>query len=99
MFLQMEDNYPPGTPGDLAVCYIDSSETKWSFDRVATREDGDKELKRLLGQSEVLEVIIERGPKQGLKSAAVWIAKCEGGDQWVRIVETDGAEQYWARWI
>jgi hypothetical protein len=99
MFLKMNDNYPPGTPGDLAVCYIDSSETTWSFDPVATREDGDKELKRLLGRSEVLEVIIEEGPKQGLKSAAVWIAKCEVGDQWVRIVETDGAEQFWAHWV
>ena len=99
MFLKMNDNYPPGTLGDLAVCYVDSSETKWSFEQVATREDGDEQLRRLLGQSDVLGVIIEEGPKQGLISAAVWIAKCEGGDQWVRIVETDGAEQYWAQWV
>ena len=99
MFLDMNDNYPPGTPDDLAVCYIDSSETKWSFDPVATREEGDTKFKSLLGQSDVLEVIIEEGPKQGLKSAAAWIAKCEVGDQWVRIVETDGAEQYWAHWV
>ena len=99
MFLKMNDNYPPGTDGDLAVCYIDSSETTWSFVRVATREEGERELKKLLSQSDVLEVILESGPKQGLKSAACWIAKCEGGDQWVRIVETDGAEQYWAQWV
>ena len=99
MFLNMNDTYPPGNPGDLAVCYIHSSETSWSFDLVATRVEGDRELKRLLGQDDVLEVIIEEGPKQGLKSAAVWIAKCEAGDQWVRIVETDGAEQYWAQWV
>jgi hypothetical protein len=99
VFLEMDANYPPGTAGDLAVCYIHSSETTWSFDPVATREEGDRELKKLLGQSDVLEVILERGPKQGLKSAAVWIAKCEGGDQWVRIVETDGAEQYWTQWV
>jgi hypothetical protein len=71
----------------------------WSFDQVATREEGDRKLKDILGQDDVLEVIIEEGPKEGLKSAAVWIAKCEGGDQWVRIVETDGAEQYWAQWV
>jgi hypothetical protein len=99
MFLNMNDTYPPGNPGDLAVCYIHSSETNWSFDLVATRVEGDRKLKRLLSQDDVLDVIIETGPKQGLKSAAVWIAKCEGGDQWVRIVETDGAEQYWAQWV
>jgi len=100
MFLEMKDNYPLGTLGDLAVCYIHSSETKWSFDPVATREEGDRRLKSLLGQANVLEVVIETGPKEGRKSAVVWIAKCEGGDQWVRIVETDGAEQYdWAQWL
>ena|SRR6185437_5785866 len=99
MFLEMKDNYPPGTPGDLAVCYIHSSETMWSFDQVATRDEGDRKLKNLLGEDDVMEVIIEDGPKQGLKSAAVWIAKCERGDQWVRIVETDGAEQYCAHWV
>jgi hypothetical protein len=99
MYLKMNENYPPGTVGDLAVCYVHSSENMWSFERVATREDGDRELKKALGQSDVLEVIIEGGPKEGLKSAAVWIAKCEGGDQWLRIVETDGAEQYWKQWV
>ena len=99
MFLKMNDNYPPGTPGDIAVCYIHSSETMWSFDQVATRDEGNSKLKSLVGQDDVLEVISEEGPKQGLKSAAVWIAKCEGGDQWVRIVETDGAEQYWSQWV
>lgn len=99
MFLNMNDDYPPGTSGDLAVCYVDSSETKWSFDPVTTRKAADKEFKKLLGQTEVLEVVIETGPKQGLKSVAAWIAKCEGGDQWVRIVETDGAEQYWEQWV
>ena len=99
MYLNMNENYPPGTAGDLAVCYIHSSENMWSFDPVPTREEADRNLKTILGQSDVLEVIIEEGPKQGLKSAAVWIAKCEVGDQWVRIVETDGAEQYWAHWV
>ena len=99
MFLNMTDNYPRGAPGDLAVCYIHSSETMWSFERVATREEGDSKLKNLLGQDEVLDVIIQEGPKEGRKSTAVWIAKCEGGDQWVRIVETDGAEQYWKQWV
>jgi len=99
MFLAMDENYPPGTSGDLAVCYIHSSETKWSFEPVATRKQGEKEFKRLLGESDVLEVIVQSGPKQGIKSAATWIAKCEGGDQWLRIAETDGAEQYWAQWV
>jgi hypothetical protein len=99
MFLEMNDNYPPGAPGDLAVCYIHISDTKWSFDQVATREEGDRKFKNLLGQGDVMEVIIEGGPKEGLKSAAAWIAKCEAGDQWVRIAETDGAEQYWAQWV
>ena len=99
MFLAMNENYPSGTRDDLAVCYVHSSETTWSFDRVATREQGEREFKKLLGQSDVLEVIIESGPKRGLKSAAAWIAKCEGGDQWLRIAETDGAEQYWAQWV
>ena len=99
MFLEMNDNYPPGTPGDLAVCYIHSSENMWSFDQVATREEGDSKLKSLLGQDDVLEVIIQKGPKEGIKSAAVWIAKCVGGDQWVRIADTDGAEQYWSQWV
>jgi hypothetical protein len=99
MFLAMTDSYPPGAPGDHAVCYIHSSDTTWSFERVATRESAESEFKRLLGQSDVLEVIIESGPKQGHKSAAVWIAKCEGGDEWLRIAQTDGAEQYWAQWV
>lgn len=99
MFLKMNDNYPPGTPGDLAVCYIHSSENMWSFDQVATREEGNSKLKSLLGQDDVLEVIIQEGPKAGIKSAAVWIAKCVGGDQWVRIADTDGAEQYWSQWV
>ena len=99
MFLAMTDSYPRGAPGDHAVCYIHSSDTTWSFEPVATRELAESEFKRLLGQTDVLEVIIESGPKQGLKSAAAWIAKCEGGDQWLRIAETDGAEQYWAQWV
>jgi len=99
MFLAMNVSYPPGTPGDLAVCHIHSSDTKWSFEPVATRYQGEREFKKLLGQSDVLEVIIESGPKRGLKSAAAWIAKCEGGDQWLRIAETDGAEQYWEQWV
>ena len=99
MFLKMNENYPPGTKDELAICYVHSSETTWSFERVATRDEGDSELLKLLGQNDVLEVILESGPKQGLKSAAVWIAKCEGSDQWLRIVETDGAEQYWTHWV
>ena len=99
MFLEMKDNYPEGTLGDLAVCYVHSAENQWSFERVATRKEADRKLKSLLGNSDVLEVVIETGPKEGRKSAAVWIAKCEAGDQWVRIVETDGAEQYWAQWV
>ena len=99
MFLKMNDNYPPGAPGDLAICYVHSSENMWSFEQVASREEGDSKLKNLLGQDDVLEVVIEEGPKQGIKSAVVWIAKCESGDQWIRIVETDGAEQYWAQWV
>jgi len=99
MFLKMNDNYPAGTLGDLAVCYVLSTENQWSFEQVATRQEGDREFKKLLGQGDVLEVIIKSGPKQGLKSAAAWIAKCEGGDQWLRIAETDGAEQYWAQWV
>jgi hypothetical protein len=58
-----------------------------------------RKLKSLLGNSDVLEVVIETGPKEGRKSAVVWITTCEGGDQWARIVETDGAEQYWAQWV
>jgi hypothetical protein len=99
MFLAMTANYPLGVPGDLAVCYIHSSDTTWSFEPATTRELAESEFKKLLGQSDVLEVIIESGPKRGLKSAAAWIAKCEGGDQWLRIAETDGAEQYCAQWV
>ena len=61
MFLKMNDNYPPGSVGDLAVCYVHSSENMWSFEQVASREEGKSKLKSLLGQDDVLKVIIEEG--------------------------------------
>ena len=55
--------FPRGFTGEP----IHSSETTWSFDSVATREEGATELKKLLGQSDVLEVVLESGPKQGIR--------------------------------
>jgi hypothetical protein len=97
MLIDTGDDYPLGQQGELAVCYFLKSEAWWSFERVKDRAAAEVEFQKALGQSDVLTVMIERGPQAGRASLVAWIAECDG-DIWRRIKETPGAMQHMELW-
>jgi hypothetical protein len=91
------DDYPPGTDGDIAVCYFLPSEASWSFERAKDRAEAEVELTAILNGNDALIVVLKSGRQAGLPSRVAWIAKCDGM-AWQRIKETAGAKQFMEPW-
>jgi hypothetical protein len=89
MIIPSEEDYPEGKKGDLAVCYMLPLETSWSFEPVSNRKEADELFDITRNRTDVLTV-----PTRGRASAVVWIAECQGGWEWIRLKETEGAAQY-----
>jgi hypothetical protein len=89
MIIDIEDDYPPGEVGELAVCFVLKSETMLSFERVPDRSIAEEIFREALSADDVHKVLVDGRP-----SAVAWIARCNGEDDWVRIKPTQGAEMY-----
>jgi hypothetical protein len=89
MIIPAEEDYPEGRKGDVAVCYILPLETSWSFEPVSSRKEADDLFDSTRSRADVLTV-----PTKGRASAVVWIAECQGGWEWTRPKETQGASRY-----
>jgi hypothetical protein len=89
MIIPVDEDYPEGKKGDLAVCCILALETSWSFEPVSNRKEADELFDISRNRTDVLTV-----PINGRASAVVWIAECQGAWEWIRPKETEGAAQY-----
>jgi hypothetical protein len=97
--MSIEEYYPNGTEGDLAVCYINPNESTWVFCSVSDRSEADRKLKATAAlRRNVYQVITKSGPNAGRPCPVVWISKCTG-ERWERTASFGkGTEEYLERW-
>ena len=88
------DPYPAGEKGDLAVGHYKQNGAAWVLEPVDTKEEADARLRAVVQQKDVLRVVLDSGPHQGRPSAVAWVARCNGGQDWTIIEETEGMKQH-----
>ena len=86
--------YPMGEAGDLAVGHYKHNGAAWVFEPVSNRKLAEARFRQVLAQQDVLRVVLEAGHNRGRPSAVAWIARCNSGDDWTIIEETEGMRQY-----
>ena len=88
------DPYPSGATGDLAVGHYTRTGGSWRLVPVESRAEAEAAFREILRGGDVLHVMLEGGPHEGRSSAVAWIARCNGGDDWSILEETEGMRQY-----
>lgn len=88
------DPYPAGETGDLAVAHYKHNGAAWVLEPVDNRKRAEARFREILGEKDVLRVVLESGHNQGRPSAVAWIARCNGGRDWTIIEETEGMRQF-----
>ena len=84
------DSYPEGESGDLAVGYYTRAGGSWRLIPVESRAEAEEKFRAVIGQPDVLRVVLADGPHAGRSSAVTWIARCNGGEDWSILEETEG---------
>ena len=88
------DPYPAGEAGDLAVGHYKPNGAAWMLETVDNRKQADVKFRAVVAQADVLRVVLESGPNHGRPSAVAWVARCNGGDDWTILEETEGMRQH-----
>jgi hypothetical protein len=88
------DPYPAGDAGDLAVGHYKHNGAAWVLETVSNRKQAETRFREVLAREDVLRVVLESGHNRGRPSAVAWVARCNGGDDWTIIEETEGMRQF-----
>jgi hypothetical protein len=86
--------YPAGKAGDLAVGHYKHNGAAWVFEAMSNRKQAEARFRQILSEKDVLRVVLENGHNRGRPSAVAWVARCNGGDDWTIIEETEGMRQF-----
>lgn len=94
MLIPAGEPYPAGERGEFAVGHYTRSGGTWRLLPVGSRHQAEKLFREILGHDDVLHVVLQTGPHQGRSSAVAWVARCNGGEDWTIIEETEGMREY-----